>query len=747
MAEPYRRSGLPPELAVAALVVTASFPLGRLFRTGEVGTVALAAAAAGAVVAWALRRARAPALLAASASFAAFVWFTSIVFFRDTMLGPLPSGRSLTLIWQSMAEGVRRSQSDTAPVPPDVPFLCLAALAVWATAWLADDAAIKLRHPMLAIGVSVPLFVLPGTIVESDRRWLEVALYLGASLWVIFQDERFRLAGWGRLVGLGRPGWRPGLAVRLGVAATLLALVATPILPGYGDPPGLRGVSGGGGDRITVNPLVSIRPRLTNDRISDLFIVRSPVATYWRLTALDRFDGLFWTSGPQRPGLKVTGRSVAPQSPALVARRVRQDYEILNLAGPWAPAAFEPVRVEGLRGVGADPATRTLITPRDLDRGSRYAVVSRIPTPSFADLDAAAEASDPALRRYLALPPSLPKEVGIEARRILERQGASGASPFRRAVALQDYLRTFTYNEDVALGHSIPDLVSFLRDVREGYCEQFASAMAVLARSVGLPSRVAVGFAVGAPGTQPDTYLVTTRQSHAWVEIFLEGHGWTAFEPTPREEWVVVPPYTRSETLAPAAPPPADGSSPSPTASPTARTRDVPEGEAPDAFPAQGARNRLATAGFAAAAALLAALLALPVGARVRRTLRYRRARTAAERVSARYLDFLDWCAAARLARRPGETPREYAGRLAEFSTPAERPLRALAELATDAVYAPATNPDPARATRFAVQARRSVAATLPLRSRALSLAGWGWWRTDPGGRRTVGARDRPGPE
>lgn len=733
MAEPDRRSGLPPELGVAALVVAASFPLGRLFRTSEITAVAISASAASTAVAWGLRRLRAPALLSAVASFAAFLWYASLAFFRDGMFGPLPSPRSLSLVWDAAGEGLRRSQTDAAPVAATTAFMVLAAFAIWATAWLADDAANKLRHPMLAIGVTVPLFVLPGTILEGERRWLDAGAYLAGAMWVLFSDERFRLSRWGRVVGLGSPGWRPGLAARIGLVAILIAVIGTPVLPGFSAPPGLRG-STGGGDRVALNPLVSIRPQLNQDALTEVMTVRSRVATYWRMTALDRFDGSAWTSGPQRPALRLGERPVTPQSTAK-GTFVTQEFEIHNLGGPWVPAAFEPVRITGLRGIGADPESRTVIVADDMRRGTRYTVRSWIPTLTFEELDNARRPIDPALNPYLQLPPTEQmSRVGRIARRIVEDAGAEDDQPFRQAVALQDHLRTFAYDEDVALAHDIESIEAFLVRVQAGYCEQFATAMAVMARLLGLPSRVAIGFAIGTTGVTPDEYEVTSRHAHAWVEIWMSGFGWVAFEPTPRGDAVQVPRYTSE---------PVTGGTPSPEATPTDTSTTDPEASQspndPERFddPAtsgggvSGVR-RLADVGVVLGVALGLLLLALPVASRLRRTVRYRRAATTQRKVSARYLDFVDWCATVGLSRGAGETPNEHAQRLAEVSSDPSGDLRTLAALATDAVYAPRNGLDLSTATKLSREARRSIAKTLPKRARLLSRIGWAWWRTDP---------------
>ncbi len=744
MADTDRRRAVPSELGVAALVIASAIPLGRLFRTGNIAAASFSAAAASTAVAWGLRRIRTPTLLAAVASMAAFLWFASVAFFREAMLGPFPTPDSLSLIWDAAVEAVRRSQTDVAPVAATDSFLCLASFAVWATAWLADDAAIKLRHPMLAIGVTVPLYVLPGTILEATHRWADAGVYLGAALWVLFQDERFRLSRWGRVVGSGVPGWRPGLAARMAVVAIALALVATPVLPGFGAPPGLRGV-GGQGRRTAVNPLVSIKPEYLDRRPADLFTVHARTSAYWRLTALDRFDGFTWRSAGQRPELPLSGRFITPQS--LSSRtRVVQEIEISGLAGPWLPAAYEPVRVDDLDDVGADRTSRTLISPRDLRDGMRYTVTSRLPRLTYTELDLvprAAGGDDPSLIPYLELPGGVHNDqisrVAEITRTVVDAAGAGDDAPFRQAVALQRHLRTFTYDENVAIRHSIDNIEDFLTSDKRGYCEQFATAMAVMARTLGLPSRVAIGFAGGTIGTQPDEVTVTTRNAHAWVEIFFAPYGWVQFEPTPRSDSVIVPGYTSPAAASPTTPETPETESPEPTPSDSPTTgREAPEPELGGGVGTSIA-GRFVPVGLAAGGLLLLLLIAFPIAARGRRMLRRRGARTPAERIAVRYLDFLDWCAAAGLGRASAETPLEHARRLAGPSTgssPDGTAVQLLARQVVDVVYAPPNGADPDAVARLERSARSIVGETLPRRMRLLSILGWGWWRTDPSSRR-----------
>jgi transglutaminase-like putative cysteine protease len=127
----------------------------------------------------------------------------------------------------------------------------------------------------------------------------------------------------------------------------------------------------------------------------------------------------------------------------------------------------------------------------------------------------------------------LPSGVPDSARNLARQVTANAATPFDRAIALQNFFRdNFTYNTNVQLDDSNNAIDVFLRD-REGFCQQFAGTFAVMARSVGLPARVAVGYTPGDLGTD-GRYHVFGRHAHAWPEVWFDGIGWVAFEPTPQ---------------------------------------------------------------------------------------------------------------------------------------------------------------------------------------------------------------------
>ena len=146
----------------------------------------------------------------------------------------------------------------------------------------------------------------------------------------------------------------------------------------------------------------------------------------------------------------------------------------------------------------------------------------------------------------------LPDELPPIVRNLAFEVTRNAPSRFEKAVALQDWFREdggFTYDVHASPGNGTDDLVAFLTEGeggRTGYCEQFASAMAVMARSLDIPARVAVGF-LAPQAVGPDTWEYSSWDMHAWPELFFPGAGWVRFEPTPPGRASGVPGYTTEQ--------------------------------------------------------------------------------------------------------------------------------------------------------------------------------------------------------
>lgn len=704
-----RPSGLAPELPVAALIASAALPLvGRIYRPGRAGSVMLVTVAAVCGLRWLLRRVRAPGAVQALASGLAFFWLASAIFYRDAMAGPFPSPDSVSQVLRDLERAADVARIEPSPVPATVPLLLLLSAFVWATGWGVHNAAVGLRRPLLAIGLSLPLYFSPGVAAPDLHRLRDVWPFLGAALWLLYGDERRRLARWAAARG-GRPGGTLVPAVGLGAATCAAALGVTALVPPLGAGAAQQG------PRVAYNPIVSIRATLTRDPPIELFRVRTQRAAYYRLTSLDTFDGNVWTQTPEPASLVLDRGPLRPEVSGRT-RPIRQRVTVSGLGGPWIPAAYAPVDLRGIAGVRAQPTTLAMLHPSELRPGIRYSVRSEAPEPRRTDLTRPAELGR-GIARYTKLSFSVPKEVSRTARTV-----AGGyRTPYGKTVALQRFFRSrFTYDERVAAGHRIESLIDFLR-VRRGYCEQFAGTMAVMARSLGLPARVAVGFTAG-ERIGDDVFRVTTRHAHAWPEIFFAGVGWLAFEPTPRAGFAHPPPYTlpasgEREERQPAAESP--GATPTTRPQPTeAAAEHRPERAGRDGGGA-GARRVALTVVLVAAAAAAPKTWAL-----ARRARRRRRVSDPGDAVAVRYREFLEWCAAAGFGRAPAETPAEHAERLAGIARNAGPPARELAALAARALWAPRNGLDPSDAERLATQTRRALGDAVGRGRRILAASG-----------------------
>ena len=253
--------------------------------------------------------------------------------------------------------------------------------------------------------------------------------------------------------------------------------------------------------------------------------MKSPLRLYWRVAALDHFDGRIWGIQSQAQAVSEVLDSKPPKG------AVRQDFEIGRLGDQWLPAAFSARSID-VAGARVIPESGTLIAPNRDIAGLQYRVDSKIPpvTPSAGQRAQTKAPTPTRLLRYEELPEGVPQEVGK-----LARDATYGTSnPYARAKALEQFFLdgSFTYDLNVPAGSGSNAISEFLA-TRRGFCEQFAGTYAAMARSIGLPARVAVGFAPGEYDPASKQFSVRARDAHAWPEVWLAGLGWTAFEPTP----------------------------------------------------------------------------------------------------------------------------------------------------------------------------------------------------------------------
>jgi hypothetical protein len=170
---------------------------------------------------------------------------------------------------------------------------------------------------------------------------------------------------------------------------------------------------------------------------------------------------------------------------------------------------------------------------RTLGRDQSYTVSAMVSRASTQQLRAAGtEYPEWVKARYLQLPTRLPGRVRTLSRQLTEL----ASTPYDAAEAIQSYLRRITYDQFIAAPPPGDDAVDwFLFVNRRGYCDYYATAMAVLCRASGIPARISQGYTPGELDSDLDAYRVRQLDAHAWPEVYFPHYGWIAFEPTSSE--------------------------------------------------------------------------------------------------------------------------------------------------------------------------------------------------------------------
>lgn len=245
----------------------------------------------------------------------------------------------------------------------------------------------------------------------------------------------------------------------------------------------------------------------------------------WRGLTFEQYNGRGWDP-PQIVEIARFGPGEMWLPPQPGRRLLRQTIEFVAEESFWLYAAGEPVAADRsyrahLRGPG-DAAGLEV-------QAGAYMVLSQTPAVTAAALAAAGPPPAEIAARYLALPAGLPDRVPALARALT----ADAATPYDQAQALESYLRRFPYTLDLPAPPPDVDVVDyFLFELQQGYCDYYAASMVVLARSLGLPARLAVGYAAGVYDPARGRFTVTEADAHSWPELYFQGAGWIPFEPT-----------------------------------------------------------------------------------------------------------------------------------------------------------------------------------------------------------------------
>ncbi len=519
-----------------------------------------------------LRAVRTPVLLVGLGQMFALLCLLVALFTDDGILGFLPGPSAIGDLGDVLGNSVEVVQSGVPPVSATQAVLCLVVISIGLVAVLVDTLAVSAGTPAASGLVLLCVYAVPASLADEMLPWWAFvlgAISFAALLWV---DGAHRHQAWrnrpsvqGTSGGLGSP----SALVSSAVVIALFVGATFTVIGTVGQLPGGSGGSGGGG--LGLNPFTSLRGMLDRDGNVELFRVRNlgSEARYLRALTLPEYneDGWLRRDADQMPrGFTLQGQLPLPPG--------REDWggsdiepveiEPINSQDVWAPYPGQAVQVRGLPDdIRYDPESGA-VYGEESETLPRYTVETDLAEPTAeqlraaGSLDSGGEIDD----LYLA-------NDGIDEQIVeLANQVVAGQnSTFDKVRALEEFFHgdDFTYDTQTASGSSEDALVDFVLRSKVGFCEQYASAMAIMLRAVGIPSRVAMGYTSGY--VSGDYRTITNQNAHAWVEVFFSGIGWTQFDPTPLSDGTnYTPPYA-SETNS--AEPSDPANSPSESAAPT----------------------------------------------------------------------------------------------------------------------------------------------------------------------------------
>lgn len=539
-------------VVVAAGVLLTMLPMHSVFTDWSwlVVSAACALPYVGVVAAfrWGGGRHSAPVVLALLAAALVTCW---VFVPQHLLLGVLPTRSSWGDIRALLHDARNTMQNDRAPLTSTPGLRLLTAVATVLLVAFTDVLGILWRKPLLAAAPLLEVLAVASATSEQAAG----PVYFGAAaigfLLILLAGTRLADHDWGPSVD--GSGGRLGGARRMAVTGILAALLIPLLLPtastnllARASHHGSADGAGSNGQTIELNTTADLSGSLKRGSPVDLVRVSvTPTSHpfYLRQIVLDQFTSNGWVPSPASDNylqpLLQRGYPLAPSALKGLADSGRAEqlsarFTILNLGGNTLPMLANPSRIDPLGPAVWDVITGT-VQRAPLSRDLTYSEDVNQPEPTDTELRSAPDWTPTGVpevdARLAAVPAGLPAAVKDLATRLT----AGTTNSYDRARVISGYFTDprngFVYSLDTAPGDGRNALLAFL-DNKRGFCQQYAAAAAVLMREAGLPSRVVLGYTHRAQDTF-GSFVVTTADAHAWVEVYFSGVGWVPFDPTP----------------------------------------------------------------------------------------------------------------------------------------------------------------------------------------------------------------------
>lgn len=557
--------------------------------------------------------------------------------------------------WRNLAalipDAAQHMREQSAPMAPNTGVTFLLVISIGAIAVLTDLMAVTLHRVVWTFAPLATLYLVPALGLFGDIGTFDFVLVAVSYLGILVADGINSTGRWTRGLthdsaqGIGSA--EPVVlraATLIGVPALILAIIGGFLVPTL-DLTGWGNGRGNQGPLQLTDPTADLRRNLNQpeNQVVLRYKTDAPGGEYLRLASLPQFDA----RGFQNSSISVkSGPLPAPpgvSGQAGPTRTTQVQIGDISLPSSYLLTPYAPSSYTAAGDWVYDPNSLVIVSA---DRGGAqlrnlsYEVKSIEIRPDGAAL-AKAGSNRPADAEITTV---VPKDLPQSIRELTAEVTRGAQTPAAKAAAIQAYLRSpqFTYSTVPQPGTGYDALERFLLGDRTGYCEQFAAAMAVMARIAGIPSRFAVGFL---PGHKVGEYYeVSTHDFHSWPELYFSGFGWVRYEPTPSVG--VAPAWSlpqRSNDGSESSDQPSTTANPSLSAGPVA-TEAPAESTGPVTDTAATTSGQVVTVVLLLLAALIVlALLAAPGVWRLRlRRRRFGTAGTPAEQVEAAWSELRD---------------------------------------------------------------------------------------------------------
>ncbi|MGI8433421.1 MAG: transglutaminaseTgpA domain-containing protein [Nocardioidaceae bacterium] len=467
--------------------------------------------------------------------------------------GVLPTTGTAHRLVAVVSAGIDTAQRFAAPAPSSKGLLIMLTFGIGVVAVLVDLLAVGLARVPLAGLPLLALYTVPVAALPSGVPAYAFVPGAAAFVAMLMADERDRLAHWGRLVtrrttsdvALADTSGLHATGRRVSVMALCAAVVLPVFVPAFSSALLDSGRSSSGGDGPGGNvsfqdPMVSLARSLKRNRELDLLDVQSELSPeYLRLVVLDTPGPNGWTTPAVDLDTTVALDASLP-GPTGLGTQIQERSGSMTLGltddfptdSAWLPVPYDVSSLDAGSDFVYVPEDQTVAVTNSsaiADTGSYDVSYSEVDiSPDL--LAAAGLPPDGIAAAYGVVPADVPEVVAETARAVT----STADTPYEQAVALQNFFRVdgdFIYDLDAGYGYGYEAMSEFLQK-RHGFCQHFSATMAMMARTLGIPSRLVVGF-LKPTRTERGHAIFTSHDVHSWPELYFEGVGWVRFEPTP----------------------------------------------------------------------------------------------------------------------------------------------------------------------------------------------------------------------